>query len=67
MSEGVALVWNHPQVRAEICELLPCLAERVDLILSHPIDATTQGCREVAEPGHLATPRDPYASNHATY
>lgn len=29
LAEGVALVWQHPQVRAELLQLLPCLAERV--------------------------------------
>jgi superfamily II DNA or RNA helicase len=29
LHEGVAIVWDHPQVRAEICELLAYLAERI--------------------------------------
>jgi hypothetical protein len=40
LAEGLAALWMHPQVRAEMCELLDVLRERIDhvhrTLTSHP-------------------------------
>ncbi len=37
LQDGIDLIWSHPQVRAELCELFTILRERVDH-LHQPID-----------------------------
>ena len=37
LQEGCELLWNHPQVRAEILELLDVLGTRIDHV-SHPLE-----------------------------
>lgn len=36
LAEGCALLWRHPQVRAELVELLDALADRIEHV-SHPL------------------------------
>lgn len=37
LEEGCALLWNHPQVRVELLELLDVLADRLEHV-THPLD-----------------------------
>jgi superfamily II DNA or RNA helicase/HKD family nuclease len=37
LAQGCALLWEHPQVRAELLELLDVLAERIEHV-PHPLD-----------------------------
>ena len=37
LADAVTLLWQHPQVRAELLDLLPVLADRIDH-LHHPLD-----------------------------